>query len=301
MCESKVTLDDRFQGSLLGLALGDAIGATVEFCPRGSFAELTTIVGGGAHNLKAGQWTDDTSMAICLAESLISCNEFNAYDQMTRYYNWWKSGYNSSTGVCFDIGLTVKNALIKFNNTKNPYSVNISSHSAGNGSIMRLAPIALYFYPSLEQTLEFAAASSRTTHAAPEAIESCQLLGYIIHRALNGDSKKDVLDASKQIFNESKVVDLALGKYQLKKINEIKGSGYVINSLEAALWCFYKSTSYREAVLMAANLGDDADTTAAITGQLAGAYYGLDGIPKHWQDILYKGKEIKEIALKLLH
>lgn len=298
-CEA--TQLDKYIGCLTGLAIGDALGTTAEFSPRGSFPELTTIVGGGIFNLKAGQWTDDTSMALCLAESLIACNGFDAHHQMTKYLSWWKCGHLSSTGRCFDIGNTVRKALSSFEKNGNPYSDSTNLLSAGNGSLMRLAPIVIYFHPCIKNVLHYAGESSRTTHAAPEATECCQLLAYILYQALSGENKISTLDGHSLTFSQPKVTALACGNYKQKSKNEIKGSSYVIESLEAALWCFYNSTSYREAVLMAANLGDDADTTAAITGQIAGAFYGINNIPRHWQNILYQGKEIKNIAIKLLH
>ncbi|WP_020168204.1 MULTISPECIES: ADP-ribosylglycohydrolase family protein [Methylotenera] len=294
-------LSQRYEGCLIGLAIGDALGTTVEFCPRDSFSELTTIIGGGIFHLKAGQWTDDTSMTLCLAESLIICNGFNAHHQMTNYLRWWKNGHLSSTGRCFDIGNTVRAALSRFEKSGNPYSGSTNILSAGNGSLMRLAPVVLYFYPLLSDVLHYSAESSKTTHAAPEAIECCQLLAFILYQALSGKDKATTLDGRSLLLIQPKVISIACGNYKHKTKNEVKGSSYVIDSLEAALWCFYNSTSYREAVLMAANLGDDADTTAAITGQIAGAFYGVNNIPNHWQNILYQGKEIKDIAIKLLH
>jgi ADP-ribosyl-[dinitrogen reductase] hydrolase len=295
------TIEQKYIGSLIGLAIGDALGTTVEFLPRGTFAPINTLVGGGPFNLKLGQWTDDTSMALCLAESLIECNGFDANDQMTRYLKWWKDGYLSSTGKCFDIGKTTKDALSRFEESGNPYSGSEDPRMAGNGSLMRLAPVALYFYPSIEDVIHYAGESSRTTHAAPAAIECCQLLASVLVKAISGEEKSVVLNSSTLTFTKPKVKALAEGQYKTKTISQIQGSGYSVASLEAALWCFYNSTSFREAVLMAANLGDDSDTTAAITGQVAGAFYGIDNIPIHWQNLLYKGKEIKDIALKLLH
>ncbi len=295
------SIEQRHSGALLGLAIGDALGTSVEFLPRGTFSPINTLLGGGPFNLKPGQWTDDTSMALCLAESLIECNSFDAHDQMTRYLKWWKHGYLSSTGKCFDIGKTTKDALSRFVESDDPYSGSIDPISAGNGSLMRLAPVVLYFYPSEVDAIHYAGESSRTTHAAPEAIECCKLLASVLVKAINGKEKSVVLDSSTLPFSKPKVKALAEGQYKTKTVSQIQGSGYSVASLEAALWCFYNSTSFREAVLMAANLGDDADTTAAITGQIAGAFYGVDNIPTHWQNLLHQGNEIKDIAQKLLH
>ena len=138
---------DRYRGCLIGLAVGDAIGTTVEFKPRVSFDPVTDMVGGGCFNLEPGQWTDDTSMALCLSESLVEKNGFDAFDQMQRYLKWYRTGYRSSTGTCFDIGGTTAEALRKFEKTDDPFSGSTDSHSSGNGSLMRLAPVPMFFLP----------------------------------------------------------------------------------------------------------------------------------------------------------
>ena len=192
----RLSLKDRYVGSLAGLASGDAVGTTVEFRSRGTFPPVTDMVGGGPFGLAPGQWTDDTSMALCLAESLLAKNGFDARDQMGRYLNWWTWGYLSSTGECFDIGMTVRGALERFQRTGEPYSGSTDPYSAGNGSLMRLAPVVLFFFPQVEQVVHFSAESSRTTHGAPESIECCKLLSYILTRCLGGLPKDEVLNAT---------------------------------------------------------------------------------------------------------
>ncbi|MFS8860996.1 ADP-ribosylglycohydrolase family protein [Synechococcus sp. B60.1] len=291
---------DRFRGCLLGLAVGDAIGTTVEFRPRGSFTPLTDMVGGGPFHLRAGQWTDDTSMALCLATSLVECNGFDAHDQMRRYCKWAETGYLSSTGTCFDIGSTTASALRRFRQTGNPFAGSSDPRSAGNGCITRLAPIPMFFFPNLEAAERFAAESSRITHGAAECLDACRLLARIICRALSGSSKDEVALGDSQTFvGAEKIVAIARGAYRQKLEDEIRGSGYVVDSLEAAMWCFVRSHSFEEAVLMAANLGNDADTTAAVCGQVAGAYYGVQGIPVAWLERLALHLEIAELADRL--
>ena len=294
------SLAERYRGALLGLACGDAVGTTVEFKPRGSFQPLTDMIGGGPFRLKPGQWTDDTSMALCLAESLLNKNGFNAADQMGRYLNWWQWGYLSSTGECFDIGMTVSRALEQYQQTSDPFAGSTDPYSAGNGSLMRLAPVVLFYFPDAQQIQTFAADSSRTTHAAVEAIECCQLLAGLIAKALEGATKAELRQLPSANFSQPKVAAIPRGDYLGKTYADIKGSGYSVQSLEAALWCFQQTDSFAAAILLAANLGDDADTTAAITGQLAGAYYGERGIPGHWLDKLHDGAEIAATADRLL-
>lgn len=289
--------NERFRGCLLGLAVGDAVGTTLEFCPRGTFEPLTDMVGGGPFGLAPGQWTDDTSMALCLATSLIEQGEFDVRDQMERYCRWADAGYLSSTGYCFDIGNTVASALRRYRCEGNPYAGSTDPNTAGNGCIMRLAPVAMFFFPDFDTVERFAVDSSRTTHGAEECIDACRLFGKVIFRALLGRSKEDVLlgDAG-AFFSSERISAIARGSYRAKLEEAIRGSGYVVESLEAALWSFARTDSFEAAILLAANLGDDADTTAAVCGQVAGAYYGERGIPPRWLERLALRAEITRLA-----
>jgi ADP-ribosyl-[dinitrogen reductase] hydrolase len=291
---------DRHRGSLLGLAAGDALGTTVEFSRRGTFEPLTRIIGGGPFRLRPGQWTDDTSMALCLAESLVECGGFDAADQMARYWRWRADGYMSSNGRCFDIGNTVRDALTRYRETGDPIAGSTYPMSAGNGSIMRLAPIPMYFASDERAARHYAAESSRTTHGAEECLDACRLLAGMICRALRGEPKDAVLLGNAGTFvGAPKIAAIAEGDYQDLPADRIRGSGYVVDSLRAALWCFARTDSYEAATLEAANLGDDADTTAAVCGQLAGAFYGERAIPAHWLKILAKRDEIAALADRL--
>lgn len=295
-----MTTLSRFRGCLLGLAVGDAVGTTVEFCERDSFPPVKDMVGGGPFQLPSGAWTDDTSMALCLGSSLVERGCFDAKDQMDRYVSWWKQGYHSSTGRCFDIGITTRQALGRFQQNNEPMAGDTNEFSAGNGSIMRLAPVPLFYYPDEEAVVRWAGESSRTTHGALECIESCQLLAAMIHAALSGRSKDEVLLSSKPgCFQSPKVQAIAAGVYRNKTIDQIKGTGYVIDCLEASAWCFWQTSSWKEAVLLAVNLGDDADTTGAVCGQLAGAFYGEEAIPTEWLSRLVMAKEIGKLAERL--
>lgn len=295
---------ERFKGCLLGLACGDAIGTTVEFKPRGAFQPVTGMVGGGPFGLRAGDWTDDTSMALCLAVSLLKSKGFAARDQMERYCRWHDEGYLSSNGVCFDIGNTVASALRLYRQSKEPFSGSTDPHAAGNGSLMRLAPIPMLFVENLAKVAHYSGESSRTTHGAPEAVDACRLFGVMLALALRGESKENLLfRAHSSVLSREElapsIAEIAAGAYRTKRREEICGTGYVVASLGAALWCFFHTDSYSDAVLCAANLGDDADTTAAICGQIAGATYGVGGVPKGWLDQLAKGRFIEGIAAQL--
>jgi ADP-ribosylglycohydrolase len=288
----------RYRGCLLGLAVGDALGTTLEFSPPGTFRPIDDLIGGGPFHLKPGQWTDDTSMALCLATSLIERRGFDPIDQLERYVRWWREGYLSSTGACFDIGSTVRSALMRFLQTREPYPGSIDPRTAGNGSIMRLAPVVLYYAQQPEQAIHFAAESSRTTHGAAEAIDACRYFASLILDALNSKSKEELLRDQNVPF-APKIAAIAAGSFKRKQPPEIRGTGYVVDSLEAALWAFYCARDFREGALLAVNLGDDADTTGAVYGQLAGAFYGEEDIPAAWRDTIAQRELIVELAEKL--
>lgn len=298
---------DRFRGALVGLAAGDALGTTLEFKRPGSFTPITSMVGEGPFHLKAGEWTDDTSMALCLAASLVEMQKFDPMDQMKRYLRWAREGYMSSNGKCFDIGITISKALKKFEASNEPLAGSTNPRSAGNGSLMRLAPVPMAWASDAAEAIRLAAESSRTTHGAPECLDACRYFAGLLVGALRGASHDELMAPRYHPTGSwggtqlsPKIDAIAAGSFKEKQPPEIKGKGYVVDSLEAALWSFASSNSFEEGALLAANLGDDADTTAAIFGQLAGAVYGCSGIPQRWQDLLVKGDEMVKLADGLL-
>ncbi len=274
------------------------------------------MVGGGPFNLKPGQWTDDTSMALCLSESLLDCGGFDAHDQMQRYVRWWREGYLSSTDTCFDIGNTVAGALRRFLNEEaqtgraDPFAGSTDPQAAGNGSLMRLAPVTLYFAAKgPKEAIELSRESSRTTHGAAAAVDGCRYMAALIVGTLAGASKEQLLGpfftpaGADNIWQANplteSVATVASGSFRRKESTQIRGSGYVVDSLEAALWAFDRSTSFEEGALLAVNLGEDADTTGAVYGQLAGAFYGESGIPRRWLDKLHMRAFIAGVADRL--
>lgn len=294
----------RYRGSLLGLAVGDAVGTTLEFKPPGTFTPIKDMVGGGPFQLIPGQWTDDTSMALCLAESLIEKQGFDPVHQLQKYQQWYRQGHLSSTGRCFDIGGTVRQALWRFEETGEPFCGSIDPLSAGNGSIMRLAPVPLFYAANFEDAIAKAKDSSRTTHGAATAVDACRYLAALIVGAINGISKEELLASRYSPIPNywenhplvEEIDEIATGSFKQRQPPEIKGTGYVVKSLEAALWAFYHSNSFSEGCLLAVNLGDDADTTGAVYGQLAGAFYGEEEIPKSWREKLAKHDLIVAMA-----
>jgi len=300
-------LRTRYRGAMLGLAAGDALGTTLEFSPPGTFEPIDDMVGGGPFRLPAGAWTDDTSMALCLAESLVECNGFDPADQMRRYVRWWRDGYWGATGTCFDIGVTVRRALARFEETGDPWSGSTAPDSAGNGSLMRLAPVVLAFAPAPAEAIRLAGESSRTTHGAPEAIDACRYFAALLIGVLMGTPKRELLDGCFSPVSElwaeaplpARVGEVASGSFMRREPPAIRGTGYVVDCLEAALWAFARADSFRAGALLAANLGDDADTTCAVYGQLAGAYWGENGIPIEWRQRVVMREQILQIGDRL--
>ncbi|WP_048815682.1 ADP-ribosylglycohydrolase family protein [Methanosalsum zhilinae] len=300
-------METRYLGSLLGLATGDALGAPVESKPPGNFDPILDMTGGGSFNLNPGEWTDDTSQALCLAESLIEKMGFDQEDQLERYLKWYREGYLSSTGKCFGIGPTTSRSLELFE--KERFSVApVHDGMPTNGSLMRLAPVPLAFAEDPQKAIELSGKSSKTTHNSRIAIDACRYMGALITGALLGVRKEALLSScyyplreywqKNPLCNEIRVI--ASGSFKIKEPPQIKGTMYVVNSLEAAMWAFYRSRSFEQGCLMAVNLGEDADTTGAIFGQLAGAYYGAGSIPERWLSRLVKRELIEYYAKQLL-
>ncbi len=299
-----ISTRQRYQGCLMGLAAGDAVGTAVEFKKPGTFPVVTDMVGGGPFRLNTGEWTDDTSMALCLADSLVASGGFDAADQMDRYVRWWREGYLSSNGECFDIGITVSDALSHYRRTGEPFAGSTDPYSAGNGSLMRLAPAPLFFASDPEHAIRMSGESSRTTHGATTCVDACRYFGGLLAGAVRGVDKATLLSPRYSpvagLWEReplcAEIDEIASGSFKKKGKSEIVGSGYVVKSLEAALWAFHLSTDFRDGCLLAVNLGDDADTTAAIYGQIAGAHYGIDGIPAEWRERVAMGDLIIQLA-----
>jgi ADP-ribosylglycohydrolase len=304
-----MNVKDRQRGALIGLAVGDALGAAVEFSPPGTFVPVTDYRDGGPHGLGPGEWTDDTSMALALFHSIVNAG-WDLRDQLNRYVDWWQNGKYSVNGICFDIGMTTRSALATFLRNRDPLTCAPSDEqSSGNGSIMRLAPVPIAFHGWLDnnfdELISRAEESSLTTHASPQCRSACRYMTAVLAALIRGDDRKALLAPDSYLLGrlentaplEPAVARVARGSYGRKKPQEIRGSGWVVESLEAALWAFHSSDSFREAVLKAVNLGNDADTTGAVCGQLAGAYWGEAQIPEDWRNRLAR-RDLLEAALE---
>jgi ADP-ribosyl-[dinitrogen reductase] hydrolase len=287
-------LKDKAMGSLVGLAMGDALSATSEF--RKS---LFYIHGEGHFKLQAGKWTDDTSMALCLADSLLAKRGiFDPSDLMTRFWHWFKSGYNSSTGNCFDIGDGIKAALEFFSNTDNPFAGSKGFYSYDNGSIMRLAPAVIIEHKDLNKAVGLAALQCKTTHGSEECIESSRLLAHLLFQLIHIPSSLARLEFNLKDFKTdcASVKELAssTGNWNWKektRSNIRPTNGYGMDTLEAAMWSVWKTDNAKDALLLAASLDSDNDTVAAVTGQIAGAIYGF----KHLKTIIIEPSFLKKL------
>lgn len=308
--QTERTVMERYRGAMLGLAAGDALGATLEFKEPGTFEPLADMAGGGPFGLKPGQWTDDTAMALCLAESLTERERFDPLDQLARYLLWYREGKFSSTGACFDIGQTVRQALERHERTGEPYCGSLSPRSAGNGSLMRLAPAVLRYAADPLEAVIRAGDSSLTTHGAAVAIDACRFLAALLTGALRGAAKEELLSpgyapAAGCWEMRPLVPDIdaiARGSYLRKEPPQIRATGFAADTLEAALWAFARTDSFREGALLAVNLGEDADTVGAVYGQLAGAYYGTGGergVPQAWVERLSHLYTIERLTERL--
>lgn len=295
---SAAAIRDRAVGALLGLAAGDAVGTTLEFACRGTRPRLSDMVGGGPFQLEPGQWTDDTAMALALADSLLSTPDLDEADLMRRFVEWWKQGTYSCTGRCFDIGGTTAQSLSRWRATGDPLAGSTDPQSAGNGSLMRLAPVAIRHHRNRRRMRDIAARQSRTTHAAAEAVDACVAHAELLADAIEGRPRSEVLRPRDEAFAGG-IAPILAGSWRGKPRAKVRASGYVAHSLEAALWAVGRSGDFRASVLAAANLCEDADTTAAIAGQLAGALYGAAAIPEAWRDKLAWEGRIRDLAASL--
>lgn len=290
---------DRAQGALLGLAVGDALGVPLEFEERDVHPLVTEMIGGGPFDLAIGEWSDDTSMALSLADSLIANPQLDERDLMRRFVRWWRKGENSVNGVCFDIGMTTESALSRFEET-GEVVINADPNRAGNGSLMRLAPVAMVAGGDVDLAADLARRQSACTHGAPVCLDACAFYAELLVEAIAGAPKRGVLGRRPILFGHDDVAAIALGSYRVKKRHEIRSTGFVLDTLEAALWAIWSSDSFEEALIKAVNLAGDADTVGAVTGQLAGALWGASAIPSRWIATLAQNTRLKSKAAQLL-
>ncbi|KAJ0416927.1 ADP-ribosylation/Crystallin J1 [Aspergillus carlsbadensis] len=317
-----LSIQSRIKGSIFGVAVVDALGGPVEFQPRGTFDPVSDFEHNDHFNVPPGTWTDDTSMTLCLAQALIDCNgEFIPQAAVLNYINWFDNGYLSATDECFDIGAATTKALIiwkrylersqdlRDDDTKNCKDWRFYIEFAlrreqfcGNGSLMRVSPIALVYFRNMPEALANAVTSSDVTHPYPTCAEACTLYTKVLVLILHGASKASLATSLAETPIRDPKIQARLSKYQSladwqsQDEGNIKSSGFVVSTLEAALWSFFSTESFREGALRAVNLGWDADTVGAVYGGLAGAFYGIEEIPQKWVGGLQKGDVVGGVA-----
>ena len=280
-------LRDRALGCLLGLAVGDAIGATVAGQTRGSFAPLVEP--------DSATWTGDTGMALCLGQSLLASDGVDLDDFMARLLASLEHGENTVDGQPADVGTVTRQAIERYVQGGTAAAGDLDAASAGNGSLVRLAPLAIFCARDRDAVEALAVRQSRATHASLECVDACRLFAVQLVDALAGANKASVL-RQRVMALCPQVLFISAGEFKTKTLEQIGSSAYVIDTLDAALWAVWRTDSFRDAVLMAANLGGAAHSVAALAGQLAGALYGASAIPAEWLVTLAGRERIEFLA-----
>ena len=301
-------LRDRFRGALVGLAVGDALGAAIQHRKPGTFTPVSDLLGGGPFELPRGAWTDDTAMALCLAESLVETGGFDPVDQVECYQRWQREGYLTSTGECVGITASVSRALATARWSGKAFAGSHDPNQLDKEPLSRVAPTVLYFLAEPVEAIHYAAEAARTTQQSPVVLDACRYLAALLVGALRGVSRQDLLAPRyspvpgfwEERGLKEPVDAIAQGSYRRKAQADLDGGGNILQTLEAVLWALEHSGTFREGALLAVNLGLDADVTGAVYGQVAGALYGLGGIPANWRAALLKRDEIEACADRLL-
>jgi ADP-ribosylglycohydrolase len=298
------TLRDRFQGALLGLAVCDALAVHTQFRKPGSFAPVGDLLGGGSFDLPRGAWSDDTAMALLLAESLLERDGFDGHDQVARYSRWQREGYGSATGQCVGISANVARALATALYKRQPFAGSHDPEQLDKDPLSRVAPAVMFFFADASASVSRAAEAARITAQAPQVLDCVRLFAAMVRLALAGRDKATVLRPPRESWistsTRPEVLRIFEGSYAERMPPEITGGGNILQALEAALWAFYRGETFREGALLAANLGRDSDVVAAAYGQLAGAYHGVSAIPGIWRNSLMKQEVVIETSDRLL-
>ncbi|HEX3015202.1 MAG TPA: ADP-ribosylglycohydrolase family protein [Desulfobacteria bacterium] len=302
--------EDSLVGGIFGVVIGDALGLPVQFEARDKLSghPITDMRGGGVFGLPAGAWSDDSSLTLCLVESLCEVG-YNPEDIAARFIRWYRQGYWTPFGESFDIGRTTANAIDLLIDGADPLEAGLTDeHSNGNGSLMRILPAIIYFAgASDEELLEKVCEISRITHGHPRAQLGCCLYALVIKELLSGKSPSEAYQGmqfkaagifagtplAEELSYYERVISGALPRLPER---EIKSSGYVVHTLEAALWSFLTNHSFRETLIAAVNLGEDTDTVGAVSGGLAGVYYGINSIPANWLNALIRYADIQALV-----
>ena len=302
------TLRDRYLGALIGLAVGDALGVSVQYRKAGSFTPLGDLIGGGAFELPRGAWSDDTAMTLCLAESLIECNGSNAMDQVRRYRKWQLEGHLSATGQCVGITASVAKAIATAQWSCKAHSGSHDPSRLDKEALARVAAPVLFAFADPALALALAVETTRVTHQAPLVLDACRYFAGLIVGALRGVSKQKLLAPSfeplpglwRQNPLREQVAAIAQTASSAKEPPKLDGGGTILDCLRTVLWAFAKARNFREGALHVVNLGGDADVAGAAYGELAGAFYGIAALPANWRAAVMRRDLIEEFADRLL-
>lgn len=303
---------DKVLDGLFGLCVGDALGVPVEFISRERLKEhpVTDMIGFGTHNQPKGTWSDDSSLTFCLAESL--CLGYDLKDLAERFCNWLFEGYWTPHGYVFDVGSTTRHAISRLKLGVNPVEAGgTDEYDNGNGSLMRILPLAFYLERTEDKKkFEIIHQVSSLTHGHIRSHIACGIYIQFAINIITGDTLKSAYESTK-----SKIIKCYMEEPYRSELNnfsrilqsdisglsedEIISGGYVVNTLEACLWCLLNNNSYVDTVLCAVNLGGDTDTTGAVVGGLAGIYYGYKSILRDWTDQIARKEDVKKLADRL--
>ena len=296
------SLRDRYVGTLLGLAAADALGGAVEFMPRAAIMRahpegVRDIIGGGPHDLRVGEVTDDTAMALAIARAC-TADGIDLDQVATNFLDWYRSGPK-------DIGITTSRALAKmdasvhWSDIGDRLTAETPSKLAGNGSVMRCAPVALRFRQDRELLRQVSMDTARMTHPDPMAVWGSVALNQAIVHLLDGGKLDGVRAAAVAEIENAAVVD-AIESSVDREYDDVRSGGFVLETLGASFWSLAHASSAEEAIVTAVTMGDDTDTTGAVTGALVGAYYGARAIPERWVAVLEPRDELEQLADQLL-
>jgi ADP-ribosylglycohydrolase len=307
--------NERILGALWGAVAGDALGVPVEFQSRQSLRinPVTGMRGFGTHRQPAGTWSDDSSLLLCTVDSLISCGGFNPVDLGQRFVRWESFGYWTPHGDVFDVGVATSQAISCLARGMSPEEAGGNDeYSNGNGSLMRILPIAIWFRESLDEELAvYAQRASALTHRHARSQMACALYCLMIKRLLAGENPENAFEGARKsfgrIYESAPFVQervhfqfLEIGRLSSATEMEIESSGYVMHTLTASIWCLLTSNSFEDTVVEAVNLGGDTDTTGCVAGGLAGAYYGMRSIPEIWKSTLAREQSLTALFAQFI-
>jgi ADP-ribosyl-[dinitrogen reductase] hydrolase len=304
---------DQVKSVLFGVAVGDAVGVPFEFRKREVMLKnpATDMVGFGTYNQSPGTFSDDSSLTFCLAEALT--HGFDLQEIAINFIKWVEEDYWTAHGELFDIGIATHEAILNLRRGDSPeISGGDDEYSNGNGSLMRIAPLLFYLLDKpIQERFELTRLVSGITHRHIRSVVACFFYLEFARFLVEGLEKQDAYKKTQvQVFTFLKTITVPDSELELfdrllcsdisqEPINSIESSGYVIHTLEASIWCLLTTETYQDAILKAVNLGKDTDTTAAVTGGLAGLLYGVEGIPDSWINQLAKRDEIEDLAERM--